>query len=306
MRLGYCCINQTLSNENPKIYTGRKIQKAKFDKYGLDLCSELALQNCKDLFKILYWNEKSNIRLFRIGSNIFPWGTFYNLENLKDFDKICKILKVCGEYARDNGHRLTFHPDHFVKLASVEPMILSNSIKELELHSLIFDLMEFEPSFENIINIHVGAVYDGNKEKTIEQFCNNFYKLSENTRKRISVENDDKPQLFNTTELLNGICFKIGIPLVFDLHHNTLCGKEDVENCLKDSSKTWGSITPLIHYSESRSREYDDATIKPQAHSDYYKEFPEILNNFNLDIDLECKMKELALIDLRTKFGLEF
>lgn len=298
-RLGYCCINQTLSAQKPKITTSRGIQNQKFKKEGLELCSRLALDNCKDLFRILNWNELNDIRLFRISSEMFPWGSQYSLNKLPDFDKIRKVLELCGDYARKNGHRLTFHPDHFVKLASNDERILLNSVRELEMHSEIFDLMQFEPSQENCINIHVGAVYDGNKNKTLEQFCENFSLLSDNLKKRLTVENDDKKSLYSTDELFSGVYEKIGIPIVFDYHHHSLCNHNNLseEEALKIAAKTWNT-TQLVHYSESRREEFNDQTIKEQAHSDFYKKVP---NNYKmtLDIDLECKMKELALLEMR-------
>jgi UV DNA damage repair endonuclease len=44
------------------------------------------------------------------------------------------------------------------------------SIKELEVHSRIFDLMGFAPSPWNKINIHVGGVY-GNKLAAMDRFA---------------------------------------------------------------------------------------------------------------------------------------
>jgi UV DNA damage endonuclease len=57
---------------------------------------------------------------------------------------------------------------------------------------------------------------------------------------------------------------------------------------------TWGDITPVIHYSESRPEEQNDPKIKPQAHSDYiYKK----IDTFGLDVDVmvEAKAKERAV-----------
>jgi UV DNA damage endonuclease len=54
-------------------------------------------------------------------------------------------------------------------------------------------------------------------------------------------------------------------------------------------------IIPVVHYSESRSREYEDPKIRPQAHSDYIIDYIETYGN-TIDIMVEAKAKELAVI----------
>lgn len=59
-----------------------------------------------------------------------------------------------------------------------------------------------------------------------------------------------------------------------------------------------GEITPVCHYSESRSEEYNDPKIKACAHSDSYKRKINTYGN-KFDIMLEAKHKELALFKMR-------
>lgn len=64
---------------------------------------------------------------------------------------------------------------------------------------------------------------------------------------------------------------------------------------------TWPSgITPLVHYSESKRLHENNETIKPQAHSDYINVLPET-HGFNVDIEVEAKEKELAILPHLTK-----
>ena len=51
------------------------------------------------------------------------------------------MLSKTGALARRLGHRITFHPSHFVKLASLDEATIERSIGDLEIHSEIFDLM---------------------------------------------------------------------------------------------------------------------------------------------------------------------
>ena len=76
---------------------------------GLPYASELALQNIKDLRKILQWNEDNGIKFYRMSSDVFPWMSEYEFQDLPDYNEICYQLDLVGEYATLNGHRLTFH-----------------------------------------------------------------------------------------------------------------------------------------------------------------------------------------------------
>ena len=55
------------------------------------------------------------------------------------------------------------------------------------------------------------------------------------------------------------------------------------------------NIKPVVHYSESRSEEKNDNSIRPQAHSDYVFQKIDTYGN-NIDIMIEAKYKELAVI----------
>lgn len=72
-------------------------------------------------------------------SNLFPWCTAYELEDLPDYPAIAEELAFAGKLARAYDQRLTFHPSHFVKLApppsDKSEELLRKSLKELEVHS---------------------------------------------------------------------------------------------------------------------------------------------------------------------------
>ena len=72
----------------------------------------------------------------------------------------------------------------------------------------VFDLMGYPPSHENKINIHIGGVY-GDKPSTLGRFAANFKKLSPACRARLTVENDDIPELV----LHDGTCCPSPRPL---------------------------------------------------------------------------------------------
>ena len=64
---------------------------------------------------------------------------------------------------------------------------------------------------------------------------------------------------------------------------------------------TWGDIKPVVHYSESRSIEQLDESIRPQAHSDYVLDYIDTYGN-DVDIMIEAKHKELAVKKYMEKY----
>ena len=295
MNLGYACINMTLGEQTPKITTNRSMVKKTFAQKGISYASELALQNVRDLFEIIKWNVKNNIKLFRISSDIFPWGSEYNLEDLPDYTKISNILKGCGTYANEHGLRITSHPGPFNVLVSPNPKVIENTFKDLELHAKVFDLMGLSKTPYNVINIHCNGVY-GDKTTAMDRFIDNYKKLSESVRKRLTIENDDKASMYSVKDLMY-IYENTGVPIVFDYHHHQFCtGDLSEESALKLAVTTWpDGIVPLTHYSESKALHENDIKIKPQAHSDYINNLP---NTYGVDIDIEieAKAKELAIL----------
>ena len=294
-RLGYACTNYELNNQKPKVTTSRTMRKKTFEKYGMAKVYKKVDQNLADLLTILKWNEKHSIKLFRMSSNFLPWKSEWRWEKLPNFQKMQNHLKKAGSFAKANGHRLTFHPGHFNKLCSPNPDVVSNTIKELEMHSQILDIMGFKPSYKNSINIHIGAAY-GNKTKTLDTFCKNFYRLSKNLKKRLTIENDDKKGLYNTTELIQ-VHGKIGIPIMFDFHHYSCNPEEDKsqKEAANMAIDTWpSSITPLFHWSEKAVGK------RSNAHSDVcYGPLPDYTLKRDIDLMIEAKKTERSMFTLK-------
>lgn len=291
--IGYACINMTLAES--KITTGRTCRWATFQKEGIGHASKLALQNCKDLVTILEWNEKMGIKFFRVGSELLPWGNKIDITQYPDFHEICKVLQQVGEIARRSQQRLTAHPGPFNLLASPKAEVVENTIKDLEMHSLIFDLMGLDQTPYNKINIHIGATY-GNKEKAADTWVSNLKLLSKSALSRLTVENDDKASMFSVKDLFHMVFVRTGVPIVFDFHHHRFNdgGLSELE-ALNLAMSTWGYIVPVVHYSESKSLHEENNKIRPQAHSDYIHG-PINTYGKKVDVMVEAKAKELAIL----------
>ena len=293
-QLGYACINMTLSKDG--ISANRRMIRRTFDAKGIEYCSELILENLRALTKIVSWNNRNGIKVYRMSSDMFPWMSEYELSELPDYDKICNLLTGIGKLAMDNNQRLSFHPGQFCVLASPTEKVVVNALNELNKSAQIMDLMGLPKSPAAKINIHVGGAY-GDKDSALERFCKNFKRLQPSAQARLTVENDDKGNMYSVRDLYYGVYGIVGIPIVFDYHHHKFCTADMTEEqALKLAAKTWpNGIKQCTHYSESKALHEENAKIRPQAHSDYINDY---INDYGLDIDIvvEAKAKELAVL----------
>ena len=299
MNMGYACNNMqlnTLAKKGvDKVFTGRSMIKRTFKTKGLDYVSELSLMNAKDLDTIVKWNILNGYKFFRIGSDLFPWASEYDIDSLKDINEIKQYLHSAGVQAKTHNLRLTCHPGHFNVLPSPNDNVVERSITDLSIHAKLFDMIGLSRTPYNKINIHLGGAY-GDKESAMERFCTNFKRLPDSVKTRLTVENDDKASMFSVKDLYEGVYKRIGIPIVFDYHHHKFCtGDLSEQEALELAISTWpDGITPATHYSESRRDEQEDPKIKPQAHSDYVYDKIETYGN-KIDVMVEAKAKELAV-----------
>ena len=213
---------------------------------------------------------------------------------MKDIDEIKRWFHSAGTMAKTHGVRLTAHPGPFNVLVSPNENVVENTIKDLTIHGDEFDMMGLSRTPYNKLNIHCNGVY-GDKLSAMDRFCKNFERLPESVQTRLTVENDDKASMYSVKDLMY-IHERIGIPIVFDYHHHKFnTGDLSEQEALELAISTWpDDIVPVVHYSESRSKEQLDEKIKPQAHSDYVVDYIDTYGH-NVDIMVEAKHKELAV-----------
>jgi len=296
-KIGYACINKTLSK---KVKVNRKMVKKTFLEKGIEGVSKLALLNVTDLKTIMEWNVKNGITMYRMSSSMFPWSSEYEFKDLPDYKKIKSILKEVGNIAFENGIRVTFHPGHFTILSSAKEHVAQAAIKDLNQHAQIMDMMGLPVTPYSKINIHIGGAKRGKKE-AMDAFIKNFKKLQPSAKARLTVENDDRPSLFTVSDLMY-VHHKINIPIVFDYHHyDCHPGELTKEESFKLAISTWPkNVTPALHFSNSK-RVYEDKSAKVVAHADYiYDAIPDY--GYDIDIMMECKSKELGVIDYIKKY----
>lgn len=299
MRYGYPCINLTLAAE--KIKVNHSMIKRIFLEKGISYASTLALANFVDLEKVITWNIENQVMLYRMSSDMIPWMSEFEITDLPDFDQIQQILARCGDKVAKSGLRLTYHPGPFNVLATNNEQVLKKTIKELRQHAEIMDLLKLPMTPFSKINIHIGGAY-GDKKAALARFAENYMRLSDSLRNRLTVENDDKVNMFSVKDLL-WLYQETKIPIVFDFFHHQFCmGGLNEDEALLAALSTWpGDIAPVVHFSSSK-KTYEDPSAQSTAHADYiYKQVK--LYDQEADLMFEAKAKDAAIIKYLIDFG---
>lgn len=300
--IGYCCIPMGCNVGKKKkehITVNRGMVRKTFDLKGLPYVSELVIENLKDTLKVLDYNLSVGIYIYRLSSDSFPWMSEYEFSDLPNFNVIQNLMNKIGDKIKSNGIRVSYHPGPFNVISSQNPSVVEKTIKELNKHAELMDMMGLEQTTFYPINIHIN-ITKPTCEEAAQRFVERFPLLSESCRKRLTLENDDSPNQYSVKMLYDMVHTKIGIPIVFDQHHFNY-GPQDqtMEEALKLACSTWGNIRPLTHMSSPKTLE--DNSGKQTAHADYiYEE----IKTFGLDFDteIEAKAKDLAVIRYRQQF----
>jgi UV DNA damage endonuclease len=276
----------------------RGMVRRTFDAKGLPYVSDLIILNLKDTLKVLEYNVKNNIYIYRMSSDSFPWLSEYQFNDLPNINIIKKLLFNIGKYIKDNKMRCGFHPGPYLVLASENPSVVQKTISELNKHAELMDLMELDQTTFYPINIHINTTQP-TRELAAERFCKEFENLSESCKKRLVVENDDGQNQYSVKMLYDWVYKVIEVPITFDQHHFNY-GPQDqtMEEALRLAHSTW-KTRALTHMSSPKTLE--DTSGKNTAHADYiYEE----IKTFGLDFDteIEAKAKDLAVFKYRQQF----
>lgn len=292
MRYGYASINLTLAEQ--KIRMNRSMIKRIFTEKGLPYASQLALANVSDLERLINWNIENGLLFHRMSSDMVPWMSEYELPDLPDYAQIRDTLARCGQNAAASGFRLTFHPGPFNVLASNSASVVTKTSKELRQHAEIMDMLGLPATPFAKINIHVGGAF-GDKTAALARFAESYLRLPGNTRQRLSIENDDKVNMFSVHDLL-WLHRQVRIPISFDYFHHEFCtGGLSEQEAFLAAVDTWPEgIPPVVHFSSSKKK-WEDPAALPTAHADYIYSR---VNTYNREVDImfEAKAKELAVL----------
>lgn len=296
LKFGLCCISLALKERGlgMRALTYKNFCALKKEA-ALSKLSEICLNNANYVLEAVKFCGQSGIAHFRISSSIFPLLTHPSLllkiSDLKDSRHIVSALSRAGELAKAGGISLSFHPSQYVAIASAEAKVREAAARDINLNAEILDLMGAGKNISNPINIHINR--SPKSPDFIRDFESGLSLLSSSSRRRLSIENEDRG-FWNTANLLKFLK-PYKIPLSFDIHHERCnpsgLGESELANLC---AKTWGRRTPIFHYSESASKS------KPASHSDFCKQLPPDYG-FKYICMIEAKAKDLAIKKLQLK-----
>ena len=285
MSIGYACLNIGTPNTNIRSIMQRNATPEKL--------TEVTAHNLEALEKMVDYNIANDIRLYRISSDLIPFGS--SPVNALDWPEIHKeAFERVGAKIRKSGMRVSLHPGQYTVLNSPTEDVGERAIADLIYHDKILAALGTDTT--NKIVLHVGGIY-GDKKEAIERFEQNFRRLPETVQNRLILENDDR--LYNIEEVLE-LAHRLQIPAVYDnLHHaiNPPASGGADPYWIAEAKKTWKMTdgNQKIHYSQQAPGK------RPGAHTDTidletFLTFHDQLEDKQIDIMLEVKDKNLSAI----------
>lgn len=271
------------------------------------------------LHRIFDYLDAHDIRMYRMASSLAPYATHPDLPQFhRQLAECADELGQLGERANELGIRLSFHPGQYCVLNSERPEVVMGAIRDLELQAHVLELMN--QSAAAVVVLHVGA-RGTDPAAACDRFVAGFERLSERARSRLVLENDDR--LFGLADVLR-LNSRTGVPVVWDAHHHA-CHDPDripARDALRLAMGTWPrGVVPKLHYSSPRTT-LDERRVKRgrrvvrvpalpprSAHADLVDPFAfdrflrEVVCDADVDVMLEAKAKDLALLRLRDELA---
>lgn len=266
--------------------------------------------------QIFDYLEANGIGMYRMSSDLAPYATHPDMPQFHgQVAESRKELREVGRRAEELKLRLSFHPSQFIVLNSPDADLRRRSIWDLKVQAEILDRME--QGDDAVLVIHVGGSY-GDTEAGIDRWCATWERLPEPVRRRLVLEHDDLR--YSAANVLK-IHERTGVRLIFDVQHFWCLNPEclSLEPTLRKFLATWpAGTTPKIHYSSPRTQMREVKRKNPKTgrkkavllppvwtgHADFIHPFEFIqfwrtLADLEVDVMLEAKAKDLALLRLR-------
>ena len=245
-------------------------------------------ENLARLNTAIDYCEREQIFLYRMPSSLFP---FFDEEvGRSAMTSLADEVAETGARALERNTRLVMHPDQFVVLNSDSEKVVDNSIKILQMHADIMDLLQQPRSPWALLEIHGGK--SGRGGELVQAIA----RLPEAIRCRLGLENDE--YAYGASEI-HAICMESGVPMIFDAHHHVvhegLSSYEDpsIGEMLDKARETWARPEhQLAHISNGRTAFAD------RSHADLIEVMPSVFGSVPW-IEIEAKHKEVAIRKLR-------
>jgi UV DNA damage endonuclease len=206
MSIGYACIVTEVPGLSLKSCTLKYANDEKL--------RHISLHNLWVLNDVIDYNIRNGILLFRISSDIIPFGSHpaNRQEWWKDHSE---LLTSIGTKIRNSGMRVSMHPGQYTVLNSPDKSVVERAEMDLSYHVRFLDALGVDSSHKIIL--HIGGVY-GDKEQSAVRFVQNCKRLPNIIKRRLVLENDEK--CYNIADVL-AIADEVSLPVIFDnLHHS--------------------------------------------------------------------------------------
>jgi UV DNA damage endonuclease len=283
MRIGYACLTIGAADTSYRTCLQKNA--------GEEVLAALIAHNLQSLENAIEYNLSCGIRLFRISSDLVPFGSS-PVNQLAWPDLFAPSFARIGDKIKRGGLRVSMHPGQYTVLNSPRAEIAERAAADLLYHARVLDRLGLDRSHKIIL--HIGGLYQA-KGAAIERFMQKWRQLDDKIRQRLVIENDDK--CFTIRDVWDIGC-QLGIPVVFDnLHHQLNKASEDLDDYswIDRCRPLW--LSPdgpqKIHYSQQDPVKKGGSHAQTIIARDFVK-FYQGLAHDDLDIMLEVKDKNLS------------
>ena len=277
MRIGYACLAVALEGAQLKTCTRKYAAPERL--------LSLAGENLSALTRMLDYNIANGIRMYRISSDLVPFGS--SLASALPWDAVyLNQLNRISQKIKASDMRVSMHPGQYTVLSSPDAGVVARSIEDLRYHARLLDALHLDDQHKIIL--HVGGKY-GDPAAAGSRFIEVYRDLDASIRKRLILENDGS--IYTIDEVLE-LCHRIGVPAVYDNLHNAI----NPADATKDDAywvslcrETWREAdgAQKTHYSQQHPQKIRGAhtdTIAIDPFLDYYHNLSDQMPDMMLEV----------------------
>jgi UV DNA damage endonuclease len=268
------------------------------------------LRSIEYLDRVFDYLDRIDVRVYRMSSQIVPYGTH---PDLPQFDFRRQLEEAAAPFAELSakalrlGLRLSTHPGQYTVLNAIDESVAAKAVADVEANAYLLDLMGQPP--DAAIVVHVGGAY-GDGAAALDRWAATWDRLSERARSRLALENDE--HIFGLDDVLE-LHRRTGVRVVLDVHHHRIRETRGtaLDEAVAAAMATWpAGQRPKVHLSSA-------VTMLAAPPASGAGAYPQLRNHADLvtpwdleavveaadkpiDVMLEAKAKDLALLNLRS------
>lgn len=286
LRIGYACVNTQLPSSS------RTLRLANVTP---DRLRELIASNLDALDAILRWNEANGIAVFRLTSNLIPFGS-HAANELAWWEEFAPRFAELGGRMRSAGMSISTHPGQYTVLSSTREDVVEAAVDELAYHDRLLTAFGLDASHKIVLHVGAGAARPA---EALARFRAGFARLPRGAAARLALENDERWPL----EPVLGLARLLGVPVVFDVFHHSLAPSfagEGTRELVLRAGATWSGADGRqeVHFSTQAPGKRQGAHAD-ELDLDAFRRFAEEVGDLPLDCIVEVKDKERSALRAR-------